>query len=71
MGLFKGKTPDCVTIGDKQLLCQICGNDEFWIRKAQLNTAVATFLNFDWANADANCFVCDGCGYIHWFLPKR
>ena len=39
--------------------------------RPQLNTAVATFFNFDWANKTASCFVCDGCGYIHWFLPKR
>lgn len=28
-------------------------------------------FNFDWANATATCYVCDGCGYIHWFLPRR
>ena len=39
--------------------------------EAQLNTAVATFFNFDWANKTAQCYVCDGCGYIHWFLPKK
>jgi hypothetical protein len=32
---------------------------------------VATFFNFDWANPSAECFVCDGCGHIHWFLPER
>jgi hypothetical protein len=40
-------------------------NDRFWAREAQLNTAVATFCNFDWANPTADCYVCDRCGYIH------
>ncbi len=70
MGLFGNASPDCIMIGDKQLHCEICGHDEFWQRKAQLNTSVATFFSLDWANPTANCYVCDGCGYIHWFLTK-
>jgi len=71
VGLFGEKKPVKVQIQGKPLRCQICGRDAFWHREAQLNTAVATFFNFDWANASANCYVCDGCGYIHWFLPRR
>jgi predicted nucleic-acid-binding Zn-ribbon protein len=51
------------------LKCQICGHDEFEKREAQLNTAAASFMNLDWLNKSAVCFVCDRCGYIHWFLP--
>lgn len=54
----------------KVLHCQICGHDEFARREAQLNTAGLSFLNMDWLNTSAVCFVCDKCGYIHWFLPK-
>ena len=71
MGLFGEKKPMQVEIQGKPLRCEICGHDSFWHREAQLNTAVATFFNFDWANASAICYVCDGCGYIHWFLPQR
>ena len=71
MGLFNKSEPERVVVGKQQLKCEICGHDEFWMREAQLNTAVATFFSFDWANATALCYVCDGCGYIHWFLPKR
>ena len=39
-------------------------------RKAPLNTSAMTFFNLDWANASAQCFVCDKCGRIEWFLPK-
>jgi hypothetical protein len=52
------------------LKCQICGHDEFHLRDAQLNTAGMSLMNLDWLNASARCFVCDRCGYIHWFLPK-
>lgn len=71
MGLFGNKEPETVTLGDLQLHCEICKHDRFWRREAMLNTAVATFFNFDWANPSAVCYVCDGCGYIHSFLPKR
>jgi predicted nucleic-acid-binding Zn-ribbon protein len=69
MGLFSGSEPTPqTTVTGKPLLCLVCGNDHFHERKAQLNTAVATFLNFDWANQSGDCFVCSECGYIHWFV---
>ena len=72
MELFGKKEPERIALaGGTQLRCEICKHDHFWQREAQLNTAVATFFDFDWANATAVCYVCDGCGYIHWFLPKR
>ena len=71
MGLFGKKEPERVRVGNLDLHCEICKHDRFWPRQAQLNTAVATFFNFDFANAEADCYVCDGCGYIHWFLLRR
>ena len=71
MALFKNKTAETVQLAGLALHCEICKHDRFWRREAQLNTAVATFFNFDWANPTADCYVCDGCGYIHWFLQKR
>lgn len=71
MGLFGNPEPVAIEVLDKPLRCEICKHDRFWRREAQLNTAVASFFNFDWANATAVCLVCDACGYIHWFLPKR
>lgn len=35
------------------------------------SSAAAPTANFDWANPTAVCYVCDRCGYIHWFLPRR
>jgi hypothetical protein len=60
-----------VEIAGRRLRCQMWEYEHVRYRRAQLNTSVATFFNFDWANPSAECFVCDGCGYIHWFLPER
>ena len=58
-----------VLVLDKPLHCVVCENTSFEERKAQLNTKVASFFDFDWANPEATCYVCDRCGYIHWFMP--
>lgn len=44
------------------LECPICSGAEFVEGKAQLNTSVMTFLNFDWANRSAYYYSCVGCG---------
>ncbi len=69
MGLFGKSEPEQVEVVGLALRCEICKHDRFWQREAQLNTAVATFFDFDRANAKASCHVCANCGYIHWFLP--
>ena len=69
MGLFDKAEPMGVEINGKPLACLLCGNDSFSKREAQLNTAGASFLGFDWANRTGVCYVCAKCGYIHWFLP--
>ena len=70
MGLFKKNEPVDLTVCGKAFKCTVCENDRFWQRSAQLNTSVATFLNWDWVNKSANCFVCTNCRYVHWFLPE-
>lgn len=72
MSPFGSKQSDAqeAHIGPLKLSCRLCDHDRFWERKAQMNTAGFTFLNLDWANASATCFVCDRCGYVHWFLPR-
>lgn len=70
MGIFsKNETGPFEVLG-KPLACLVCGHDEFDDRKAQLNTAMATLFNVDWANPSAVCLICKRCGYIHWFMPK-
>ena len=71
MSLFKKSEPEEVFICDRKFVCQICGNALFWRREGQLNTSLATFLNFDWANPSAVCVICSECGYVHWFMSKK
>ena len=59
-----------IEINGKPLRCLICSHESFFTRQAQLNTAAATFFNFDWANKSGTCYVCAECGYIHWFLLR-
>lgn len=68
--MFKKPEAKSYEILGKVLKCQICGYDEFERKEGQVNTAGMSFLNLDWLNRSAACFVCDRCGYIHWFLPK-
>ncbi|MCY1635255.1 hypothetical protein [Marinifilum sp. D737] len=70
MGLFKKSEPQRVEIKGHQLSCPVCGEKLFYQREAQLNTAVASFFNFDWANRSATCFVCANCTHISWFLGE-
>ncbi|MFN8273656.1 MAG: hypothetical protein U0X58_02120 [Flavobacteriaceae bacterium] len=64
------KTPQPVSVSNHELVCPICRNNLFYTRQAQLNTAVASFFNLDWANKSATCFVCSECTHISWFLGK-
>jgi hypothetical protein len=59
-----------VKVNGKPLECLVCGTKRFQHRRAQLNTAAATFFHLDWANRSADCVVCADCGYIHWFLQE-
>jgi hypothetical protein len=62
---------ETVTISDAPLHCQICKGDEFIVRKnILLNTIWASFLGWEFANRTATCYVCAGCGYIHWFVSS-
>lgn len=68
--MFSKSNPETISVKGNELKCTVCGNQYFYSREAQLNTAVATFFNFDWANRTATCFVCSECTHIMWFLGK-
>ena len=70
MALFEKIKPEEVSVCDRPFSCMACGNDRFWRRKGQLNTALATFFSLDWTNPTATCVVCTRCGYVHWFLAE-
>ena len=59
-----------ITIKRSELVCPICRGDKFWTRETLMNTAGATFFNFEWANKAATNYVCDSCGYVYWFLER-
>lgn len=65
--LFKKVEPKPIDVKGHSLKCPICNNTIFWMREAQLNTAVATFFSLDWANRTATCFICSECTHILWF----
>ncbi len=59
-----------ITIAGRHLRCQICEFTRFYRREARLTTG-ASFFGQDWANTQAECFVCEQCGYVHWFMRSR
>ena len=71
MGLSSKPYPEEVEVNGRALKCLICGHDRFNKREALLNTPTMTLFKLDWANASGTCWVCDDCGFIHWFLPKE
>ncbi|WP_067143344.1 hypothetical protein [Microtetraspora malaysiensis] len=44
-----------------------CDGALFEQHRWKLQTTGMTFMNLDWANRDAACFVCVACRRIHWF----
>ncbi len=74
MSLFEKneeKGPGPAYINEKPLTCWFCGNQRFWKRESQLHTKLMTFFELEWMNKTASCYVCEHCGYIHWFLPPE
>ncbi len=70
MGLFNDDEPMPVEVAGHQLTCPVCAGQNFWTKRAQLNTAVASFFNLDWANHSATCFICSNCTHIMWFQEE-
>jgi len=55
----------------RELICPFCGYDQFWIRDTLLNTRGATFWGVEWANKQAQNYICNHCGYVFWFLREE
>ncbi len=56
-----------IEIAGTKLVCMVCKHDRFWSRRSMLNTRVKTFFKLDWADKQADNYVCEKCGYIFWF----
>ncbi|HXF96675.1 MAG TPA: hypothetical protein VNI61_11310 [Gemmatimonadales bacterium] len=70
MALFGSSDPEPAEVGGRPLTCQVCGHTRFRRRRAKLNTTWMTFFELDWLNRSADCYVCDRCGFVHWFLTR-
>ena len=57
-------------VSGHKIICPICSNSVFSRSTAQLNTAGATFLGFDWANKTVNTMICSKCTYVTWFADR-
>jgi hypothetical protein len=50
--------------------CVHCKYDRFEHGKAQLNTALASFLHLNFTDRSATILTCCRCSYVHWFNKK-
>lgn len=67
MDKFENQEPQSFVVKGYELKCPICNNRQFRTKCVLLNTTAMTFLNLDWANRNANCYVCSDCNHIIWF----
>jgi hypothetical protein len=60
-----------VTFGQnrRRFSCSVCSEVLFSGREIKLNTTGAEFFNMGWANKSADGLICNGCGYVHTFMP--
>jgi predicted RNA-binding Zn-ribbon protein involved in translation (DUF1610 family) len=70
MKLFKKQEAQQFVAHGKALVCPHCGHDRFWTKKVLLNSSISTFFGFDWADRTANCFACEQCGRLEWFVGR-
>ena len=54
-------------MGGKPVQCPHCQGKLFIAGEAQLNTALATLIDLDWANKSATILTCTSYGQIQWF----
>ncbi len=57
-------------IKGNKLKCTVCNNETFWQRETLMNTSKMTFFKLDWLNKSALNYICNNCGFIHWFMHR-
>src|SRR5688500_7389425 len=60
-----------IKIAGKQLRCQVCDYTRFYRREAGLSSGASNVFGQEWAHSQATCFICEQCGYVHWFVRDR
>lgn len=68
MEKFEDQESKTFIVKGYELKCPVCNNRHFRIKRVLLNTTAMTFLNLDWANRNANCYICSNCTHILWFM---
>jgi hypothetical protein len=58
------------SINGKEISCSLCGERHFRHKAVLMNSSIATFLGFDWANRQASALACSECGHILWFMQQ-
>lgn len=56
-----------VIINGKELICPVCGSNEFKKNKYLLNTGYLTLFNAEWLDREAETYTCRHCSHIIWF----
>jgi len=61
-----------VSINSHPLSCQICKCNYFYKREALIPTTFLSLFRLSFFNQSGSAYVCQSCGYIHWFShPKE
>lgn len=66
-GAINAVRADEYQITGQDIRCNHCGHNHFEQGEAQLNTALLSFVNLDWANQSASVLMCKNCSFIMWF----
>lgn len=63
---------DAVRIMGKELRCQHCGHGRFADQQIELDRVFGTsWIWFKWWESLANVYVCERCGFLHWFYTAK
>ncbi len=57
--MSKDNSPRQVSVKGHKLACPVCSGTYFTYRKSMLNTRTLSFLNLDWANKNADNYICE------------
>ena len=61
-----------VSINSHPLSCQICKCNYFYKREALIPTTFVSLFRVPFFNQSGTAYVCQSCGFIHWFSrPKE
>jgi hypothetical protein len=60
-----------VSINNHPLSCQICKCNYFYKREALIPTTFVSLFRIPFFNQSGSAYVCQSCGFIHWFSRPR